>query len=130
MEGASPSFLRQVCVNIPNTAMMITVPGPGTVIVETVLTVALLHVNGYNDTLQFFDETLPGQCFVDAWTSAVQVGANVPDARMEFVVTIHHAFAVTGGSYSYYVNVRADYATPSGNAWAIDTSSVAVFYPS
>jgi len=121
------------CDRVLSQNISIAVPGPGTIIVQDFAKFTIYHWNGRVDSGSLYIENKTTNCVNNVWTSTSMVASGEASASFSFTMPVQDVFRVTSaGTYQYYLDVDAQYATVFGFGGAsVDYSSwVAVFYPS
>ena len=123
-------ILGGVCSAYTGADVAITVPGPGTVVVQAVFMIRLDHILADNDEVDVYLESSPGLCIDLNSVKLVTVDVTQPSGIYWDEVSMLRPFTVPGaGTYTYYVNGVGFGGVGVGDVYAY-ASLVAVFYPS
>lgn len=119
-----------IVYNYAGGQVTITAPQSGTVIVEANAWMKLGHVNGTQDFLQLVIGTTTNDMIGNAWdTVSWTVPSAYPTTSGEHCTfTVRRMFAVTAGTYTYYLNGVMWYGANNDDAFWF-SSMHAIFYP-
>ena len=130
--------LTPTCTNYVGAAVIISVPGPGTVIVTANAQVQI-ELFDREDIVGVFIDTKSGTaegCVVDAYQGLVKMlhAATSPGSPGPFLFTtgvfVQKPFIITeAGTNTFYLNVLIDFEGQTANDAIIFSSMIAVFYP-
>jgi len=126
-------YAYNYCDRVLSQNISITVPGPGTIVVQDIAQFSVYHWNGRVDSGSLYIENQTGGCVNNAWTSYSMVQSDAASGSFTFTMPVQRVFHVTAaGTYQYYLDVYAQYALfiTFGGASVNYSSWVAVFYPS
>ncbi len=122
--------IGSACTN-SGTSVNITVPGPGTIVVQGSTRLHIDHTTGTEDRWLVAVGPDATTCPLGAWSWLDSIGTNDPtQASYWKSAYAQNAFTVTtAGTYTYYLNAYMISGQDSGDEF-IYANMVAVFYPS
>lgn len=122
--------ITAACQAFVGSAVTITVPGPGTVVVTATVIVRLDHTIGTRDNAWLSVTSTPADCTFTAENSLALVPDVEPTAWYYVTVPILRAFVAPGsGTYTHYMNgIMIAGASPSDSF--ANSVMIAVYYPS
>ena len=121
-------ILTSTCANYVGSAVTITVPGAGTVIVTGSASIQITHATGQADQGLLFLDTSATSCVVDEYTTSF-----LTMFPAQFAVETHTHFVqkpfviAAAGTHTFYLNAFMEEG--SGNDIIFGSSLIAVFYP-
>lgn len=119
-----------VCMHYNGGEVMITVDGPGIVVVSATVQFDIDHAVGNQDVVLAFIGESDADC---AWDEHMHMqGLDAAEPTQNFIYTpyLHKPFAIAGaGTYTYYLNGYMAVGAASTDRFA-GVSMIAVFYPS
>lgn len=118
------------CTNYAGSAITITVPGPGTVVVTSEVRLSIEHTAGTEDLPRVFLGTSTMDCTVDDWRSFDTIASNDATASYFITLFVHEPFAISAaGTFTFYVNGNMFVGASPSDAF-YGSGTIAVFYPS
>jgi hypothetical protein len=121
------------CDRIMSQNISMTVPGPGKIVIQDMVTLGIYHWNGRVDKGSLYIEQPGSYCVNNAWTSTTEIGSAEASSQVVNTVPVQAVFNVTSaGTHQYYLDAYVDYALvfSFGGAWVASSNWVAVYYPS
>lgn len=125
-KATTATLTPATCTNY--TSVSITVPGPGTVVLDGNLRVVLNHQTATYDYGYYDMGTTTSAC--GDYNSAVFYAYSDPVGWYNFVLPLRRFFTVAGaGTYTYYLNVNYYYQATSSSASVLSSTMSATFFP-
>ncbi len=122
--------LTSTCANFVGSAVTITVPGAGTVIVTASALIQIEHSTGIADVVRLFLDTSTTGCVDDDYSTWFFWNGLRPTALETHDHFIQKPFVIAAaGTHTFYLNAFMD-AGQSGGDSIHRSSMIAVFYPS
>jgi len=121
--------LSATCTHMTGAEVMLTVPGPGMVVVTSAARVQLVNAAVDDIVILFIGETST-ECISDGWRSSLRMSGGLPDGVYIESMPVMKSFPIaSSGTYAYYLNGQMN--SGAGNGDAFFTAAItAVFYPS
>jgi hypothetical protein len=129
--SAATTYLTTTCQQYSGAQVTVTVPAAGTIVVEALAYMVINHTSGTEDYVVIGIADTTTSCD-DAYSSGrLDIPSGWPtDSDIRQTITTRRAYAVTAGTYTYYLNgyIPIGYAASTDEFWF--ASMDATFIPS